>query len=75
MSATDLAAKSGLTPPKTNAVRQWCGIDGDAQCCRVFQHGSMKFPSYSDHALTKIEENGRGPRDQRDLGRAQGESS
>ncbi|MBY6266609.1 hypothetical protein EI613_32720 (plasmid) [Azospirillum sp. 412522] len=54
MSAKDLAARSELTPPKANAVRQWCGIDRDAQCCHVFQHGSMKFPCYSDHALTKM---------------------
>jgi hypothetical protein len=54
MTATDLAVKSGLTAPKANAVRKWCGVDEDPLSCRVFEHGSMKFPSYSDHALTKM---------------------
>ncbi|CAO3358030.1 hypothetical protein [Azospirillum melinis] len=54
MSVKDLAEKSGLTPPKANAFRQWCGIDRDAPSCHVFQHGNMKFLCYPDHAPTKM---------------------
>lgn len=54
MSATQLAEKCKLTPPKAAAVRRFAGIDADPKCQHTFEHGKSKFPSFSDHAVTRI---------------------
>lgn len=48
LSATDLAKKLKLTPPKSFACRKQLGIDADPQCMHTFAFGKSKHPMYSD---------------------------
>ncbi len=53
-SATQLAEKLGLTPPKSFALRQYLEIDDDPGCTHVFDFGGARITRYSDNALQKM---------------------
>ncbi|MFJ2650320.1 hypothetical protein ACIO1C_26805 [Streptomyces sp. NPDC087420] len=50
-SATELAQKLKISPPKSLALRQHLGIDEDPRCFYVFVMGSQQHPRFSDNAL------------------------
>lgn len=52
----ELATKLGLSPPKAKVLRAHLGIDGDPNCCHVFEFGSQKIPCFSDNAKRRMEE-------------------
>ena len=56
LSATELAEKLKLTPPKSLALRRHLGIDEDPRAHYVFEMGSQKHPRYSDAAMQKMKE-------------------
>ena len=53
-SASALAEKLKLTPPKAKAVRDYLGLDADPDCAHIFEFGSQKIPRYSDNAFSKM---------------------
>jgi hypothetical protein len=54
--ATDLAEKIGLTPPRSLALRRHLGIDDDDTCRHEFVFHSQRIVRYSDNALTRMRE-------------------
>ena len=54
LQAQPLAAKVGLTPPRSKVLRQHLGIDDDSRCSHVFEFGSQKIRCFSDNAVTKM---------------------
>lgn len=52
--AFDLAAALGLTPPRSRALRNHLGIDGDPSLCHTFTFSSQKHVRFSDQALVKM---------------------
>jgi hypothetical protein len=56
LQAQPLAAKVGLTPPKSKALRHHLGIDDDASCSHVFVFGSQKIRCFSDNAVNQMRE-------------------
>jgi hypothetical protein len=54
MSATALARKLKLTPPKSHAMRKKLGIDADPQCMHTFTFGKSKHPMFSDNAFNRM---------------------
>ncbi|MFJ8550914.1 hypothetical protein [Streptomyces sp. NPDC093676] len=53
-SATELAKKLGISPPKALTLRQHLGIDEDPKCFYVFVMGSQKHPRFSDNAFKRM---------------------
>jgi hypothetical protein len=53
-SATDLAEKIGITPPRSLALRRHLGIDDDDTCRHEFVFHSQRIVRYSDNALTRM---------------------
>ncbi|MGY4907258.1 hypothetical protein [Streptomyces sp. 900116325] len=53
-SATELARKLNISPPKALALRQHLGIDEDPKCFYVFVMGAQKHPRFSDNALKQM---------------------
>lgn len=51
-----LAKKLGLSEPKAKILRQHLTIDGDQNCCRIFEYGKSSIPCFSDNAFTKMKE-------------------
>lgn len=56
LSATELAQKLGLTPPRSLALRRHLGIDDDPRAHYVFEMGSQKHPRYSDAAVRQMKD-------------------
>jgi hypothetical protein len=56
LSATQLAKKLKVTPPKSHALRQQLGVDADPQCMHTFTFGRSKHSRFSDNAFTRIRE-------------------
>jgi hypothetical protein len=56
LQAKALAAKVGLTPPRSKVLRRHLGIDDDVGCSHVFEFGSQKIRCFSDNALTKMKQ-------------------
>jgi hypothetical protein len=56
LTPTDLSTTLGVTMPKATAVRRFVVADADPTCCYVFEHGSQKFPQFSDRALARMRE-------------------
>ena len=56
LSATQLAKKLRLTPPKSHALRRELRIDADPQCMHTFAFGKSKHARFSDSAFTRIRE-------------------
>lgn len=56
LQAQPLAAKIGLSPPKSKALRQHLGIDDDPACSHVFEFGSQKIRCFSDNAVRQMQE-------------------
>lgn len=56
LSATQLAKKLKLTPPRAKSVRDHFGIDEDPNCLHVFEFDSQRIRRYSDNAWTKMQE-------------------
>ena len=54
LSATQLAKKLKLTPPKSYAARQQLGVDTDPQCMHTFMFGKSKHSMFSDNAFIRI---------------------
>ncbi|MGW0084456.1 hypothetical protein [Streptomyces sp. NPDC003393] len=54
--ATQLARRLEISPPKSLALRQHLGIDSDPTCYYVFEMGSQKHPRFSDNALRRMRE-------------------
>lgn len=54
--AAKLAAKVGLTGPRSTALRQHIGIDGDKDCAHEFVFGKSRFLQFSDNAVRKMRE-------------------
>jgi hypothetical protein len=54
LSATALAKKVGLTPPKSFALRKHLSVDADPQCMHTFSFGKSKHRMYSDNAFIKM---------------------
>ena len=52
--AARLAAKLGLTGPKSTALRQHIGIDSDKDCSHEFVFGKSHFLQFSDNAVRKM---------------------
>ncbi len=55
-SATALAKKIGISPPRSLALRQHLGIDNDPKCFYIFVMGTQKHPRFSDNALKLMKE-------------------
>lgn len=53
---SELAKHVGLTGPKTAALREHLGIDGDESSHRTFKHGNATLEAYSDTALKRLRE-------------------
>ena len=56
LSATQLAKKVGLTPPKSRAVVDHLGLRKDPDCFKEFEIGAMTHARYSPRAIEKIED-------------------
>ncbi|MFP3712565.1 hypothetical protein [Puerhibacterium sp. TATVAM-FAB25] len=56
LSASDLAAKVGLTGPRSTALRRHLGIDQDPGACHVFVFDSQRIPRFSDNAYRAMKE-------------------
>ncbi|WP_394652577.1 hypothetical protein, partial [uncultured Sphingomonas sp.] len=56
MQRNELAEKVGLNVRKAKVLRDHLGIDGDPNCCHVFEFGSQKHPCFSDNALRRMQE-------------------
>lgn len=56
LSATELAGKAGLTPPRSLALRRHLGIDDDPRVHYLFDMGSQKHHRYSDGALKRMKD-------------------
>jgi hypothetical protein len=54
--AAKLAAKVGLTGPRSTALRKYIGIDADKDCAREFVFGKSRFFQFSDNAVRKMRE-------------------
>jgi hypothetical protein len=54
--AAKLASKVGLTGPRSTALRQHIGIDGDKHCAYEFVFGKSRFLQFSDNAVRKMRE-------------------
>ncbi len=54
LSATKLAEKLKVTPPKSHALRQRLGIDTDPHCMHVFAFGKSRHPMFSDNAFVRM---------------------
>jgi hypothetical protein len=54
LSPTDVAAKVGLSRPKTLAIIKYLKLREDEECFRLIQIGSAKFARYSRKALDKL---------------------
>jgi hypothetical protein len=52
--AAKLAAKVGLTGPRSTALRQHLGIDGDKDSAHEFVFGQSRFLQFSDNAVRKM---------------------
>jgi hypothetical protein len=52
--AAKLASKLGLTGPKSTALRQHIGIDGDKDSAHEFIFGKSRFLQFSDNAVRKM---------------------
>lgn len=55
-SPTDLADKLGMSLPRSKALRDHLGIDGDDTCSHEFVLGSFRQRRYSDNAYTTMRE-------------------
>ena len=54
LSATQLAQKVGLTPPKSRAVVDYLGLRDDSDCFKEIRIGRMTHARYSPQAIDKI---------------------
>jgi hypothetical protein len=54
LAAAKLAAKVGLTGPRSTALRQHIGIDGDKDCAHEFVFGKSRFLQFSDNAVRRM---------------------
>ncbi|HET6183343.1 MAG TPA: hypothetical protein VFA03_07085 [Acetobacteraceae bacterium] len=54
LSATELAKRLRLTPPRSYALRRKLGIDGDPQCRHTFTFGRSRHDRFSDNAFTRM---------------------
>ncbi len=54
LSATDLAKRLGLTPPKTIAIVEYLGMRNDPDCYKEFRIGGSHHKRYSQKALPRI---------------------
>jgi hypothetical protein len=54
LGANDLARALKLTAPKSKALRDHLGIDGDPACCHTFQFGKSKFLFFSENARRRM---------------------
>ena len=54
--ATEIAEASGLTVPKSKAVRDEINLDSDPKCSHVFKHGNQHVQGYSEAAIVKLKE-------------------
>ena len=55
LSATQLAKKVGLTPPKSRAVVDHLGLRGDTDCFKEFKIGSVRHARYSPRCIKKMQ--------------------
>jgi hypothetical protein len=56
LQAQPLAAKVGLSPPRSKVLRQHLGLDGDPSCSHLFEFGAQKIRCFSDNAVTRMKE-------------------
>ena len=54
LSATELAGKVGLTPPKLTAMVRYLKLEDDADCFKAVTIGKSKFRRFSPKAISQI---------------------
>lgn len=54
MSATELAKRLSITPPRATALRRHVGADSDPNMSHQFSFGPLKIVQYSDNALVAM---------------------
>lgn len=54
LSASELAKKLGVTPPRSTALRRHVGADTDEDMSHTFNLGKMHIVQYSDNAFTAM---------------------
>ena len=54
LTASELATKLGVTPPRATAVRRHVGADTNPDMSNTFHMGKVRYLGYSDNAYTTM---------------------